>query len=146
MNKAFTREPDDNGQRYCPRCGSLGTTVMTAWKPWQAGCKSTNAAGVHLAEPAYFCPFARCDVVYFDEFERVVATSELAHPVYPKDQDAPLCGCFGLTRDDVEQDLREGGATRVRALLAKSKSPECPVPNTLAQQPMLHYGRCSAIS
>ena len=27
MNKAFVREPDDTGQRNCPRCRSLGTPV-----------------------------------------------------------------------------------------------------------------------
>jgi hypothetical protein len=119
MNKAFTREPDDNGQRFCPRCDSLGSSVTA--ETWRA--QVTDPARVHLAEPAYFCPFARCEVVYFDEFERVVVASELARPVYPKDPDAPLCGCFGFTRDDVEEDIREGGATRVKALLAKSKSP-----------------------
>jgi hypothetical protein len=120
MNKAFLREPDDNGQRYCPRCGSLGVAIEE--QTWRA--QVTDPAVVQLADPACFCPFARCDVVYFDEFERVVTTGGLSHPVYPKDPDAPLCGCYGLTCDDVEQDLREGGATRVRELLAKSKSPE----------------------
>lgn len=120
MNKAFLREPDDSGQRFCPRCGSLGTAVTA--ETWRAQVALPER--VQLAEPAYFCPFPRCEAVYFDEFERVVTTGELAGPVYPKDPDAPLCGCFGLTCDDVDQDVREGAATRVKALLARSKSPE----------------------
>jgi Zinc binding domain len=120
MNKAFLREPDDNGQRFCPRCGSLGVPVSAA--TWQA--QLADPAAVQLAEPASFCPFARCEIVYFDEFDRTVPIESLRQAVYPKDADAPMCGCFGLTCDDVEQDLREGGAARVRALLAKSKSPE----------------------
>ena len=120
MNKAFVREPDDTGQRFCPRCGSLGIAIGAA--TWQA--QVASPAGVHLAEPACFCPFAQCEVVYFDEFERIVLAPALAKPVYPKDPQAPLCGCFGLTTDDIDADLREGGVRRLRELLAKSKSPE----------------------
>jgi hypothetical protein len=47
---------------------------------------------------------------------------ELLAPVYPYDPDAPICACFGLTYDDVDADVREGTPTRIRALLAKSKS------------------------
>ena len=120
MNKAFVREPDDTGHRYCPRCGSLGVNVGAV--TWRAHLKDPAAA--HLSEQAFFCPFPRCDVVYFDEFDRVALTGDASHPIYPKDPSAPLCGCFGLTCDDVDQDIRESGATRVRALLAKSKTPE----------------------
>jgi hypothetical protein len=77
-----------------------------------------------LADPACFCPFAQCEVVYFDEFERVVLQDAMAKPVYPKDLEAPICGCFGVTTDDIDADLREGGVRRLRELLAKSKSPE----------------------
>lgn len=77
-----------------------------------------------LAEPANFCPSPRCEVVYFDGFERIVLTKEIEKPVYPKDPDAPLCACFGLSRRDVEQDVAEGVVTRVRAIIEKAKSPE----------------------
>jgi hypothetical protein len=29
MNKAFIREPEDDGHEFCPRCGSLGVPVET---------------------------------------------------------------------------------------------------------------------
>jgi bacterioferritin-associated ferredoxin len=47
----------------------------------------------------------------------------LRHPVYPKDPQAPICACFGLTAEEVEADVAEGGVTRVRALIEKAKSP-----------------------
>lgn len=128
MNKAFIKEPEDTGQANCPRCGSLGVPVQ----------QETMAAHVepgalqNLAETGYFCSFARCDVVYFDHFERVVLMESLLKPVWPKDPEAPICGCFGLTRDDVEQDVLEGGVTRVRELLEKSKSSEA---NCLVNSP-----------
>ena len=120
MNKAFVREPDDTGERHCPRCGSLGiavggVTLDSFLKP---------EARAQLSEPAFFCSFARCEVAYFDLFERTAPVSALVRPVYEKDPTAPLCGCFGLTVDDVEQDVEEGGVRRVRELLAKSQSPE----------------------
>jgi hypothetical protein len=77
-----------------------------------------------LSEPANFCPSPKCPVAYFDAFERIILAAELTHPAYPKDPEAPLCACFGLTREDVEQDVREGVVTRVKAVLQKAKSPE----------------------
>ncbi len=119
MNKAFVREPDDSGQRQCPACGSLGISVSEA--VWRLHVRSPEA--VALSEPAAYCPFARCEVIYFDEVGRTVPRSDVATPVWPKDADAPLCACFGFTRDDVDDDLREGGVRRIRELLEKAKSP-----------------------
>ena len=39
-------------------------------------------------------------------------TGDLNKPVYPKNPDAPICACFGLTRQDIEQDVSEGVVTR----------------------------------
>jgi hypothetical protein len=117
MNKAFVREPDDTGQLHCPACGSLGVAVQR--ETWQAHVKPDT---VSLAETAFFCPYAKCEVVYFDMFERRATVDQLWHGVYPKDPQAPLCGCFGLTVEDVQVDVREGVVTRVRDLLAKASS------------------------
>jgi hypothetical protein len=62
-------------------------------------------------------------VAYFNLFEAVVLTDELIRTVYPHDLDAPMCACFGFTYDDVEADVRDEAPTRIRELLAKSKSP-----------------------
>jgi hypothetical protein len=75
-----------------------------------------------LTDSAWFCGFPRCEVAYFDLFGAVVLMEELKAPVYPYDVNAPICACFGLTYDDVEADVREGKPTRVRELLAKSKT------------------------
>ena len=120
MNKAFIREPDDTGQAHCPACESLAIAVGR--QTWWAHVDQEHQAD--LAETAFFCPFAKCDVVYFDMFERRVTTDALKHPVYPKDPAAPICGCFGLTAADIEADISEGGVRRVRELIAKAKSPE----------------------
>lgn len=120
MNKAFVREPDDTGQRNCPRCGSIGVPVQAE----TLASFLTAEARTNLADTAYYCPFAKCEVAYFDDFERMATVDSLTRPAYPKDPEAPLCGCFGLTLEDVEADVAEGGVTRVRALLAKSQSPE----------------------
>ncbi len=75
-----------------------------------------------IAKPAAFCPSPQCDVVYFDSFERVVVTHDLDRAVYPKDPTAPICACFGLTADAIEQDVDEGVTTRTKAALEKAKS------------------------
>lgn len=117
MNKAFVKEIDATEGR-CPRCNSPGTPV---------GPETLHAhlspEQVHeLTEAAFFCPFDRCDVVYFDVFDRAVTQAEVRTPVYPKDPTAPICACFGLTEDDVAEDVREGVVTRVKSILEKAKS------------------------
>jgi hypothetical protein len=119
MNKAFVREPDQTAE-YCPRCGSQGQPV--GGDTLQAYLSAEQRRKV--SDPANFCPSPQCEVIYFDAFERVVLASELSRPVYPKDPDAPLCACFGLTRQDIEQDVAEGVVTRTKAILEKAKSPE----------------------
>jgi hypothetical protein len=120
MNKAFIREPEQTSDLHCPACGSLGVAVVR--ETWQAHVADPSA--VQLSESAFFCPYDKCDVVYFDMFERQVRTAALRHGVYPKDPQAPLCGCFGLTTSDVEADISEGVVTRVRAIVEKAKGPE----------------------
>jgi hypothetical protein len=120
LNKAFVREPDDHGSRNCPRCGSLGVAV---------GRETLSAqlkpdAAEYVWSMAFFCPFAQCDVAYFDLFERTISVDLLARPVWPKDPEAPLCCCFGLTRDDIEADVAEGSVRRTRAVIEKARSPE----------------------
>ncbi len=118
MNKAFVREPDDTGAGHCPRCGSLGVDVRRITMARHIAAEAVQ----QLSESAFFCPFPRCDVVYFDQFECAITIESLTHPIWPKDPAAPLCGCFGLTAEDIEADIHEGTPRRVRELLAKSKS------------------------
>jgi len=119
MNKAFVREPE-SACDYCPRCGSPGQAVGAEVLDNYLSADKQRT----LAEPVNFCPSPRCEVVYFDAFERAVMTKELEKPVYPKDPDAPLCACFGLTQRDVERDVAEGVVTRVKAVVEKSKLPD----------------------
>lgn len=118
MNKAFLREPDDDGQRHCPRCGSLGVLVQQETLDAQL----VPAAATAIRAPAYFCPYSTCTVAYFDAFEREVPVSAFRRPVWPKDPAAPLCPCFDLTADDVEADLREGGVRRVRSVVERART------------------------
>ncbi len=119
MNKAFVRDAEPTVER-CPRCGSIGQPVGSA--TLDAFIRPEDRS--QLGESANFCPSETCPVAYFDAFERLVTHNQLAKPSYPKDPAAPICGCFGLTEEDVEEDVREGVATRTRALLERAKSSE----------------------
>lgn len=119
MNKAFVREPDQTSE-YCPRCGAQGEAIGSETLETYL---STEQRG-HLSQHANFCPSPRCAVAYYDGFERVILVSDLSQTVYPKDPDAPICACFGLTREEIEEDVAEGVATRTRAILEKAKSAE----------------------
>jgi hypothetical protein len=120
MNKAFVREPEQDGRAYCPRCGALGLPVGRGPLDIHIRAESRRKLG----ESAWYCGFPRCDVAYFNLFDMIVEVNELAAPVYPYDLDAPLCACFGLTYDDVAADVHEETPTRIRAVLARSKTAE----------------------
>jgi Zinc binding domain len=120
MNKAFVREPEDDGREYCRRCRSLGIEVGAG--PLDTYLRP-DARGKFRNE-AWFCSFPQCEVAYFNQFDAVATIGELRRPVYPKDMHAPICACFGFTYDDVEADVDSSAPTRIRALLARSKTPE----------------------
>ena len=119
MNKAFLREPDQAESR-CPRCGAVGQSVGTQTLSAQLPAELRR----RFAETAAFCRTENCPIVYFDDFGAAVERAELARPIPIKDADAPLCGCFGLTRDDIEQDVAEGVVTRTKAVVLKGQSAE----------------------
>lgn len=120
MNKAFVREPEPDGRGYCPKCAALGAPVTS--ETLDRYVRPESRPKIHDA--AWFCGYARCEVGYFNQYGAVVSIDELTQPVYPKDLDAPICACFGLTYDDVAADVREPTPARIRALLARSQSPD----------------------
>lgn len=120
MNKAFVREPDTDARLLCPRCASPGTAVGNG--PVETHVRPESQAA--LRDAAWYCGNSACEVAYFNMFEQTVCVSELVTPVYPYNLDAPMCACFGFTSDDVEADIEDGQPVRIRALLAKSQSPQ----------------------
>ena len=119
MNKAFVREPEATHD-YCPRCGARGLAVGEETLQAFLGPEARG----QLAQSASFCPTPTCEVAYFDVLERFVLVSALRTPVYPKDPGAPICPCFGLTCDVIDQDVAEGVVQRTRAAVERAKSPE----------------------
>jgi hypothetical protein len=119
MNKAFLREPDQSDSR-CPACLAIGQSVgaptLAAQLPGELRRR--------FADSAWFCRTETCPVVYFDDFGARVERAELPRAVPIKDADAPLCGCFGLTREDIETDVAEGVVTRTKAVVLKAQSPD----------------------
>jgi hypothetical protein len=120
MNKAFVREPEDDGRAYCPRCGTLGAPVTSG--PLDTHIRPESRS--KMLDGAWFCGFYRCDVAYFNQFGTVVTMEELKAPVYPYDANAPICACFGVGYDDVVADVDEGVPARIRGVLARSKAGE----------------------
>jgi len=120
MNKAFVKEPEQTDVVHCPRCGTLGIPVGE--ETLQAQLKPEALPAV--ASSAFFCPHGPCEVLYFDIFERLLTIDAAVRPIYPKDPTAPICGCFGLSTDDIDLDLAEGVVTRTKSIVARAKSAE----------------------
>lgn len=119
MNKAFLREPDQVDSR-CPACDAVGQSVG----PQTLAAQLSDELRRRFADSAAFCRTENCPVVYFDDFGAKVSRDEISHAIPLKDVDAPLCGCFGLTRDDIEQDVAEGVVARTKAVVLKAQSAE----------------------
>jgi hypothetical protein len=135
MNKAFVREPDQTAD-YCPGCQSKGEPVG----PDTLKSFLTDGQLGTITESANFCPSAKCDVVYFDSFERAIHTDQIERPVYPKDPTAPICACFGLTQEDIDRDVQDGGKDRVKQIVEQAKSPAARCRETAANgRPCVAY-------
>ena len=121
-----------------------GGDERAAGRPWSSQVPAEARRA--LAATAFFCPTPNCPVAYFDAFEaQVAAAVACCRPVYPKDPAAPLCPCFGLTRDDVEADVAEGMPRRIRELLAKSKSPAAHCETASPTGPLLPAGSAAGL-
>ena len=118
MNKAFVREPDAT-DCLCPRCQGLGLAVPLQTVEIFVPAEKRR----HLTASCYFCETPRCSVAYFDGMESAVLVTDLICQIFPKESEAPLCRCFGFVADDIRADIEEGVPTRIRALLAQSKTP-----------------------
>jgi len=117
VNKAFVRESESTEVR-CPRCGAIGEEALRS----AVESLTTPETRRSLAATAFFCPTPICDVAYFDALEAIVPVAAIVRPVYPKDPDAPLCPCFGLTYDDVMEEASHSVPARIRELNRRAKT------------------------
>ncbi len=124
MNKAFVREPEPSDSLRCPRCGSLGKLVGAVTLDEQLRPDARSQLGT----TGYYCSFPTCDVAYFDAFDRCVLVADCRQVPYPKDPQAPICGCHGFCTDAIEADIAAGSVERTRAAIAQAKANqvECP--------------------
>lgn len=120
MSRAFVKEDDGSADGRCPKCGNVGQAVQKDTLDHHL----LPEARANLSATGSFCQNPICPVIYFDDFERTVTAEDVRTPVYPKDPEAPICACFGLTRLDIDADVAESGVKRCRATVEKSRSPD----------------------
>ena len=83
---------------------------------------SVPRSGRNWVSQPVFVPRRRARSLISTRSNRHVSVGQLVKPVYPKDPCALICVCFGFTSDEIEADVREGVATRTRALIERAKS------------------------
>jgi Zinc binding domain len=122
MSRAFMKEPETSGPS-CPSppgCGGVGVPVSRA----TLEARLRPEAAARFAGAAYFCPDPACEVAYFDAGRERAPRSEMIAPAWPKHPGAPLCACFGVTREVLEDFGRRGDKAEMRAFLERTSSPE----------------------
>jgi len=122
MSRAFVKDPETPGPT-CPSppgCGGSGVPVSSV----TLRARLRPEAAARFGEEAFFCPDPACEVAYFDGRLAWAARSELLEPAYPKQAGAPLCACFGIAREAIEELGRRGDKAAMRAFLERAASPE----------------------
>ena len=119
MSRAFIKEPDVPDPT-CPECGAageaVGPTTMKAHLPPE-DCTL-------LGDAAFYCSGDSCMTAYFTAWGSKVPAARMTGSAWPKDPDAPICNCFGMTAGEVIQDALDGQRDRVRDLMRRSEGPE----------------------
>src|SRR5262249_54625008 len=101
VSRAFIKEAETSGPG-CPAppgCGGGGVPVSRA----TLEARLPREAVARFAGGALFCANPGCVVAYFDERRAWASRDELLAPAYPKQLGAPLCACFGVTREALEE-------------------------------------------
>jgi hypothetical protein len=117
VSRAFVKEAEDPDPR-CPAppgCDGVGVPVTRVTLVARLG--ESRAAAFH--EPAFYCPDAACPVAYFDAFRGHASRDELLAKAYPKHEGAPLCACFGVARETIEDYGRRGDKAAMRTFLER---------------------------
>jgi len=125
------KEPEPEEPR-CPGCKGLGEPVG------EPTLEAHLAADVRapLGPSAFYCADPGCATAYFNGWGSSVPREKLTSTAYPKDPDAPVCSCFGLTAAEVVADARDGRKDRIKSVLERSEGPEA---RCVAKSP---DGRC----
>jgi len=76
----------------------------------------------------YFCEAPDCDVVYFPARSeaRTFYRADLLVPVKEISESIPVCYCFGVTRQDIREEIqRTGNSTVTERIKAEVKAGHC---------------------
>jgi len=136
MSRAFIKEPETSGPSCPSPPGCGGTGVPVSRITLQARLHPDAAA--RFAADGYFCPDPACEVAYFDAGHECALRSEMLAPAWPKQPGAPLCACFGVAREALEDFGRRGDKAAMRDFLQRTVSAEARCESRAAD------GRCCA--
>src|SRR5579859_2856405 len=109
----------------CARCGGIGRPVSTLTIEHMVKPQFLMSA----SKPGFrFCASPECDVVYFHPDGQQLCKADLKVRVGLKDteESAPLCYCFGFTREMLFQELRTDRHSQIPNLIsAELKAGNC---------------------
>ncbi len=111
----------------CPKCHSKGVKIKyTTPKSLLRDCSKDKLKPELIYK---YCKNLECDIAYFTEDKDVsFIKDELIVKATLKDKglDVNTCYCFGITRQDILDEIKESGdSNAVEVIKAKMKDPGC---------------------
>jgi hypothetical protein len=117
MSRAFVKESETPEPR-CPTpqgCGTLGVAVSAA----TLAANLTQGPIPSFHGEVFYCSNPDCEVAYFDAYGSRAMRDQLRVATWPKDPDGPVCACFGVKADAIEDWAASGDKSELKALLAR---------------------------
>ena len=118
MSRAFVKEAETPGPTCPAPRGCGGTGVPVSHVTLQA--RLQPAAAARFTGETFFCPDPACVVAYFDARGELATRDEMLAPATPKSPSAPLCACFGVPRETIEDFGRRGDNAAMKAFLKRA--------------------------
>jgi hypothetical protein len=119
MSRAFMKESEPADPR-CPECSALGEPVGLVTLKGHLEPEDCSSLGAK----AFYCVNSGCHTAYFNAWGVSVPFERMTRTAYPKDPDAPICPCFGMTVAEVVEDARAGNRDRIRDLATRAQGPQ----------------------
>ena len=103
----------------CPACGEEGRSVKEI--TLRSLVEESTTRELDTLVDFFFCACKSCDVAYFAADGRTVDKQRVTVRIGVKENESPrpLCFCFDVTAEDIEDEVKRDGATTIPDMITE---------------------------